>query len=124
MVLDNWALISEIVEQVHGVDGVRAIVLGGSRARGTHTPASDIDLGVYYSATQPLDVPALDRVAAGLDDSQQPGRVTPIGGWGPWINGGGWLKVRGQAVDLVYRDLDRVVAVIERCRAGQLEMVY
>ena len=40
------ALIRDIVDEVKRVEGVRAIVLGGSRARGTHTPSSDIDLGI------------------------------------------------------------------------------
>ncbi len=40
-------LIQKIVDEVKGVKGVSAIVLGGSRARGTNTPSSDIDLGIY-----------------------------------------------------------------------------
>lgn len=31
--------------------GIRAVVLGGSRARGTHRPDSDWDLGLYYRGT-------------------------------------------------------------------------
>ena len=50
--------------------------------------------------------------------------VTAIGEWGPWINGGAWLTVEGKRVDLLYRDLDRVRAVIEACQAGRIERVY
>src|SRR5690606_16582965 len=32
--------------------------------------------------------------------------------------------VRGQAVDCLYRDLDQVTAVMERCLAGHIEMGY
>lgn len=32
------------------VDGVEAVMLGGSRARGTHGPTSDVDLGLYECA--------------------------------------------------------------------------
>ncbi len=34
------ALIQKIVDEVKGVEGVQAVVLGGSRARGTHKPSS------------------------------------------------------------------------------------
>ena len=44
-----------------GVPGVVGVLLGGSRARGDHTPASDVDLGLYYRP--PLDVAALGALA-------------------------------------------------------------
>lgn len=122
--MDLQILIDFIVEQVRRVDGVRAIVLGGSRARGTHTPGSDVDLGIYYHPDQPLDLQALDEVAAELDDRHRPGLLTPIGGWGPWINGGGWLAVQGQPVDFLYRDLRHVSASIDACCDGHVEIVY
>lgn len=122
--MDTQLLINTIVEQIKPIDGVSAIVLGGSRARGTHTPKSDIDLCLYYHPAHPLDLTALERVAAELDDSHRAGLVTPIGDWGPWINGGGWLTVQTQAVDFLYRDLRKVAAVIEDCLNGQVEMVY
>lgn len=122
--MDIPALTETIVEQVKRVDGVSAIVLGGSRARGTHTPGSDVDLGIYYHPDRPLDLQALDRIAAELDDRRQPGLLTPIGGWGPWINGGGWLTVQGQPVDFLYKDLSRVAAAVEACCAGHVEIVY
>jgi predicted nucleotidyltransferase len=122
--MEIQALLETIVEQVQRVDGVSAIVLGGSRARGTHTARSDIDLGIYYHPDQPLDLKALDRIAAELDDRHQSGLLTPIGGWGPWINGGGWLTVQGQAVDFLYRDFSRVAASIEACCTGQVDIVY
>lgn len=111
-----------LVERIREVDGVGAVVLGGSRARGTHTPKSDFDLGIYYNRS--LDLHALDRVAMELDDRHVPGLLTEIGGWGPWIDGGGWLTVQGQAVDFLYRDLDRVSECLEDCRAGRVEIVY
>jgi predicted nucleotidyltransferase len=40
-------LIRDLVAQLRGIEGVAAVVLGGSRARNTHTPESDIDLGIY-----------------------------------------------------------------------------
>ena len=122
--MDTQPIINTIVEQLKHIDGVNAIVLGGSRARGTHTPKSDIDLCIYYHPTHPLDLIALERVAAEIDDSHRAGLITPIGGWGPWINGGGWLTVQSQAVDFLYRDLSKVEKVIDDCLNGQVDMVY
>ncbi|MBN1305345.1 MAG: nucleotidyltransferase domain-containing protein [Anaerolineales bacterium] len=117
-------LLRDIVAQVKSVPGVKAIVLGGSRARGTHTAQSDIDLGIYYTANAQLDVMQLAKTAASLDDDRRPDLVTSIGGWGPWINGGGWLRIRGVPVDFLYRDLAQVNRVIEACLAGNVEVDY
>lgn len=56
------------------------MLLGGSRARGTHLDSSDVDLGLYYRP--PLDVDALGTLARGL--SGPDAAVTRPGGWGPW----------------------------------------
>jgi predicted nucleotidyltransferase len=117
-------LIQNIVEEVKRVESVRAIVLGGSRARGTHTPASDIDLGIYYDPDDPLNLNQLREVAARLDDEHRADVLTELGGWGPWINGGGWLKVQGHAVDFLYRDLKKVTSVIEDCLQSKIEIAY
>jgi hypothetical protein len=80
------------------------VVLGGSRARGTHAPDSDTDLGLYYRGT--LDIQRLGDLArafAGPD-----AHVTELGAWGPWVDGGGWLTIDGEPVDWIYRDIDRV----------------
>ncbi len=122
--MEIQALIDALVDRIKRVEGVEAIVLGGSRARGMHTPKSDVDLCIYYRPDHPLDLNALDRLAADFDDRHCSGLLTPIGGWGPWINGGGWLMVHGQAVDFLYRDLYRVGATIEACLAGRVDMVY
>lgn len=113
-----------LIEDLKTVPGIRAIVLGGSRARGSGDTSSDTDLGIYYDPERPLDVAALELVAAERDERKQSGIVTSIGGWGPWINGGGWLRVDGSAVDLLYRDTARVESVIDSCTAGHVEAVY
>jgi len=118
------ALIQKIVNEVKRVEGVKAIVLGGSRARGTHTASSDVDLGIYYDPDSPLDVSALRKVATGLDDEHRADVITEIGGWGPWINGGGWLKIQSYPVDFLYRDLRTVGAVIDDCLHEKVEMFY
>ena len=77
--------LAAIAGRLVGVGGVVGVLLGGSRARGTHHPDSDVDLGVYYRP--PLDVDglaALARELAGPDAT-----VTRPGDWGPWVDGGG-----------------------------------
>lgn len=87
--MEPQALIQGIVQPLQQVDGLVAIVLGGSRARGTHTATSDIDLGLYYDPTKPPELATLRQIAAELDDAHRLDLITPLGGWGPWINGGG-----------------------------------
>nr|WP_152883960.1 nucleotidyltransferase domain-containing protein [Streptomyces adustus] len=108
----------EIAERLAEVGGVVGVCLGGSRARGTHSPDSDYDLGLYYRP--PLDTAALRLLAAELTGG--PVEVTEPGGWGPWVDGGGWLTVDGHHVDWIYRDMDRVHRVWRQCRAGRFEI--
>ena len=121
---NDEALLRRLVAALSAVPGVEAIALGGSRARGTATAHSDYDIGLYYRAGRPIDVAALGKVAAALDDRGSEASVTPIGGWGPWIDGGGWLVVGGVHVDLLYRDIDRVLAAIDDAHAGKVERFY
>jgi hypothetical protein len=100
------------------------VVIGGSRGRGTDRPDSDLDLGIYYEPHLPLDLVSLNQIAARLDDTHRPDLLTPIGGWGPWINGGGWLKMGGLEVDFIYRDLAKVRQVIADCCKGIISIHY
>jgi hypothetical protein len=116
-------LLARIVEALRPVRGLTAIVLGGSRGRGTAGPTSDYDIGLYYEPDLPLDVAALRSAIAPLVDDPS-STVTPLGEWGPWINGGGWLTIAGVKVDLLYRDLGRVREVITEARQGRFSMNY
>ena len=122
--MDVEALIQEIVNEIKNVTGVQGIVLGGSRSRGTHTTSSDIDLGIYYDSGTALDLAALRTIATRLDDEHREDLLTEPGGWGPWINGGGWLRIRSLPVDFLYRDLEQVNNVIDACLAGRVEIFY
>lgn len=110
--------LQEIADRLAGVGGIVGVCLGGSRATGAHRPDSDFDLGLYYRP--PLDTAALRSLATELTGRAVD--VTEPGGWGPWVNGGAWLTVDGARVDWIYRDLDRVQAIWEQCRAGRFEV--
>ncbi|WP_380158992.1 nucleotidyltransferase domain-containing protein [Kineococcus sp. R86509] len=106
-----------VAARLVGITGVVGVTLGGSRARGEHTPDSDVDLGVHYRP--PLDVAALQRLAD--EFSQTPTGVTEPGGWGVWVDGGAWLRVDGTAVDWIYRDVDRVARSCRDAVAGRYD---
>lgn len=110
--------IEKIVEELRGVPGLVAIVLGGSRAAGRARPDSDVDLGLYYRAAAPLDIDAVRAVAERVNDTPNP-IVTPLGGWGRWVNGGAWLEIGGLHTDFLYRDLDFVTAIVGETLTGQ-----
>lgn len=115
--------LTQIVARLKQIGGLRAIVLGGSYASGTQRPDSDLDLGLYYWASAPLDVSQVRALAADLNDNPDP-VVTELGGWGPWVNGGAWLTIQGQRVDLLYRNLDFVAGTIDECNAGIIRSDY
>jgi hypothetical protein len=84
-----------LAERLSRIPSVVAVTLGGSRAQGTHRPDSDWDFGLYYEhAIDPDDVRAL-----GYE-----GTVVAPGDWAYPMNGGAWLRIDGQDVDLLYRD--------------------
>lgn len=113
-----------VADRLGQIEGVVAVVLGGSRARGTASPNSDIDLGIYYDPARPPALDALRTLAKELDDRHGDDLVTDFGGWGPWINGGAWLDIDGQRVDWLYRDLARVEHEITECEAGRPRIYY
>lgn len=100
-----------------------AIVLGGSYASGDQRSDSDLDIGLYYREDQLLDIEHIRTIAARLNDTPDP-VVTPLGGWGPWVNGGAWLTIQGQRLDFLYRNLDFVSATIDECNAGMIRSDY
>ena len=71
------AELTELANRLITVPGIVGVVLGGSRARGTHTPDSDTDLGLYYRP--PPDTARLGELAVAV--------AGPGGSWpcpGPW----------------------------------------
>jgi hypothetical protein len=117
------ALAAEIAAELARVDGIVAVSLGGSVARGAADAVSDVDLGLYYRRARPPDGDALRRVAAGVDDRGTV-ELTDVGGWGPRINGGGWLLVRRRRVDWLYREVEAVDEALASCGAGRSDPIH
>lgn len=115
-------ILTQINKALLGVKGIVAIVLGGSRARGNYQNDSDIDIGIYYDTS--LDLKLLNMIATNLDDEKRSNLIVPFGGWGPWVNAGGWLKIDGYHVDFILRDIKRVKEVIDECLQGKIYANY
>jgi predicted nucleotidyltransferase len=105
--------VATLVENVARVPGVIAVTLGGSRARGMAHPDSDWDIGLYYRSS--IDSDAIRELGYS-------GHVTEPGEWGRIVNGGAWLQVERERVDLLYRDLDVVEHWIAEADAGRFEI--
>jgi predicted nucleotidyltransferase len=101
-----------LADKLREIPGVIAVTLGGSQSAGTATEDSDWDFGLYYRG----DIRADDVRALGFE-----GTVVEPGEWGRLVNGGAWLTVEGERVDLLYRDLDFVQQWIAEAEAGRFE---
>lgn len=121
---DPFHLASALSEGLARLPGVAAVVLGGSQATGEADQESDIDIGIYYRHESPPDVEALQSFARQVDDRGSEAHLTRVGEWGPWINGGAWLVVKGQRVDWLYRDVGDVQLAISSARAGLISSHY
>jgi predicted nucleotidyltransferase len=111
------ALLADLVAALKAVPGLRAIGLGGSHARGTQRPDSDLDLGLYYRDGEPPDLAAVQAVAERFSDAA-PAVVTGLHEWGPWVNGGAWIHSTVCKVDFLYRSLEHVERTIEEAERG------
>ena len=116
-------LAREVAARVGALDGVAAVALGGSLARGRGDAQSDVDLGIYYDPARLFSIEALRALVTELDDRHAP-ELVGLGGWGPWINGGAWTRMRGVKLDLLYRDLRLVDRVLDDCEAGRITCDY
>ena len=116
-------LLDEITAELKLIDGVKAIVLGGSHAVGTATESSDLDIGLYYSEQNPFEIKEIRRVAEKYADHEQP-TVTAFYEWGPWVNGGAWINTINGEVDFLYKNIDQIAKTIENAKNGIWENNY
>jgi predicted nucleotidyltransferase len=106
-------VVDELAPKLAALPGVHAVVLGGSRAQGTEGPDSDWDFGVYYRGD--FDAELLGRLG-------YQAHVAQPGEWGRIVNGGAWMSVLGQRVDVLLRDLDRVERWWDDARDGRFDV--
>jgi predicted nucleotidyltransferase len=114
---DKKKLLDTITEELILIDGVKAIVLGGSYATGAATENSDLDIGIYYSEQQPFDIEKIKTVAERLAYNDQP-TVTGFYEWGPWVNGGAWINTENGEVDFLYKNIEQILKTIENAKNG------
>jgi hypothetical protein len=102
-----------LAQRLGEIPGVEAVALGGSRAQGTDRADSDWDFALYYrGGIEPDNVRELGF----------PGQVFAPGEWAYPMNGGAWLTVNGERVDLIYRDLDDVQRWVTETELGRWEL--
>jgi predicted nucleotidyltransferase len=117
------ALIADIVSRLSAIPGIAALVLGGSFARNRARPDSDIDIGVYYHERDRFDVSAIRSLADEVNDTANP-VVSGFGEWGRWVDGGAWLTIEGQRLDLLYRSVEMVEFTLAEAQAGRFEVDF
>jgi nucleotidyltransferase-like protein/uncharacterized protein DUF4037 len=114
-------LVAGVAAALAQIPRVVGIVLGGSWASGRARRDSDIDLGVLYEDSDPFEVERVRGWAAEVNDASEP-VVSDFYAWGPWVNGGAWLTIGGQRVDLLYRSLEQLERAIADAEAGRYEV--
>lgn len=119
---EKHRVLTDIVEDLQKIPNIAAIVLGGSYAAGTATPASDLDIGIYYHESQPFHIEAIRQVAQKHAISSL--TVTGFYEWGPWVNGGAWIQTGAGKADFLYRNIEQVQATIAKARNGEWDNHY
>jgi hypothetical protein len=111
-------LLEEIASALAKVPNVEAVALGGSHARGTHQPGSDLDIGIYYREAVPFEVADIRDIARSFSASGAP-TVTEFYDWGPFVNGGAWIDNAVCKVDFLYRNLDQLERTVSAAERGE-----
>lgn len=63
--IDN--VIQIVTEKLSSLSWIEGVLLGGSRARGTHTEDSNIDIGIYYNS-ESFDLTAINQARLLLNE--------------------------------------------------------
>jgi predicted nucleotidyltransferase len=111
-------LLEEIASALAKVPNVEAVALGGSYARGTHSPGSDLDIGIYYREAAPFPIADIRDIARVFSVSGSP-TVTEFYEWGPFVNGGAWIDNAVCKVDFLYRNRDQLERIVATARRGE-----
>ncbi|MBK8030495.1 MAG: nucleotidyltransferase domain-containing protein [Chloroflexi bacterium] len=120
---DKQAFLDDLLPRLTAVPGMAAVVIGGSLARGTARPDSDLDLALYYHDAAPFDLAAIRAIAEAISAEGTP-TVTGFYQWGAWVNGGAWIKTRAGKVDFLYRSVEHVRRTIDEAHAGHTHTDY
>lgn len=102
---DIERMVREVIQSAP--DEVLAVYLYGSRARGTASPESDVDLGVLLRSAPP---PSLRSVARDLEDAVERAVKTPVEA----------VVLNTAPADLVHRVLRDGVLLLDRDRPARL----
>jgi hypothetical protein len=116
-------LLENIVNDIKILDNIQAIVLGGSYSTGNANKDSDMDIGIYYFGGRPFSINAIKEAAKKYDKNNNP-TVTDFYEWGPWVNGGAWIKNRISEIDLLYRNIEQIEQTIDDAKNGKYESNY
>jgi hypothetical protein len=111
-------LLEEIASALTKVANVEAVALGGSYARGTDGPDSDLDIGIYYGEAAPFEIADIRDIARSFSVSGSP-TVTGFYDWGPFVNGGAWIDNAVCKVDFLYRNLGQLERTVSAAVQGE-----
>jgi hypothetical protein len=111
-------LLDAVAAALSNVKNVKAVALGGSHARNTHGPGSDLDVAIYYREATPFRVAEIDAVAKRFSAGGSP-TVTDFYEWGPFVNGGAWIDNAICKVDFLYRNLDQLERIVAAAQRGE-----
>src|SRR6187431_1842351 len=117
---EKQSILDRITKDLKNIDNIKAIVLGGSYATGMATDTSDLDIGVYYFKEEPFDINTIKLIAEKYANVDTP-TVTGFYEWGPWVNGGAWIKTTNGKVDILYKNIDQITSTIENAKKGVWE---
>lgn len=110
-------LLDDIVNHLKQVNGIEAIVLGGSYAIEMATETSDLDIGIFYKEENPFYINDIKQIAEKFSIQELP-TVTDFYQWGPWVNGGAWITTQNGEVDFIYKNIAQLTTVIENAKNG------
>ncbi len=115
--VEKRILLAEILQRLQAVEGMAAIVLGGSYASRTQHAASDMDIGLYYYEREPFAITDIRHVAQSIALDDDP-TVTGFYEWGAWVNGGAWIHTAHGKVDFLYRNINQIQRTITDAQQG------